>query len=227
MKKPLPALIVLIVLGVLISPLYTPVYPVFAQDNTTPVQKLQRPSGPTNLVQAKRANQASVSATAKPVVVKRIEKVASKSGIAKDKIQKFRDKKRAETAQRVNTKLPEINKTRTDNMSANLVKMTEILAKLETRVAEASNNGKDITEAQNAITQAKADISAAQTAVTEQSQKDYGITVTTESKIAADAKTARDALFNDLKTTHDLVVTARQSLAEAISTASSTLGGQK
>lgn len=224
MRKLLPALIIASSLSVLISPLYTPVYPVFAEETTASKKEAVK-----SLTREHRAAVASKTAEVKSRVHDRIEdkkeKAASRSALAKEKIQRFRDKKRAALAHKINERLPEINQKRTGIMSNHLEKLNEIISKLESKVNEAASSGKDTSAAQNAITEAKSAISAAESAVAEQSQKEYGITVTTETKISEDAKSARETLHTDLKSVHDLVVAARQSVAKAISTTVSTLGG--
>lgn len=212
MKRIFPALIVSSLIAIPVSPLFSPVYPVFAVEPT------------------RATIQQKVASKAAERVVKiedRKEKIASKAATAREKIQLFKDKKRANVAEKINSQLPKINEQRTSHMSDLLARMSEILGKLEVRVAEAAQNGKDTSSAQNAITEAKTAIVAAQTAVDNQEIKEYGITVSTESKIGTDAKTAVSGLQSDLKTVRELVVTAKQAVGKAISTASSTLGGAK
>lgn len=205
MKQLLPALIVSSFLALPISPLFTPVYPVFAQE-----------SSPAPKVSERRIKLEEAK-----------EKIASRAAQAKEKIGKFKDKRRANVASKINTQLPRINEQRTNQLSSSLDRMGEILSKLENRVAEAAANGKDTTDAQNAITDAKTAISTAQTSVDAQAEKEYGIVVSTEGKIGADAKSAVALLQSDLKSIRELVIGAKQSVASAISTSATTLGGNK
>lgn len=212
MKQLLPAFIVSSLIALPLSPLFSPIYPVFAQEDKRVVVREK--------IATKTAERAIKLEAVK-------DKVASREAMAREKIQKFKDKKRANLAERINNQLPRINTQRTTHMSDLLAKMSAILSKLETRVAEAGKNGKDTSKAQNAITEAKTAIQTAQSAVDSQAAKEYGITVTTESKIAQDSKTAVSGLQGDLKSVRELVIAAKQSVAKAISTASSSLGGKQ
>ncbi len=135
------------------------------------------------------------------------EKMASREAELKTKLSKFKDQQKARIAERVNTNLNMINKNQTTKMQKNLAKMTTILDKLQTRVAQITPE----------ITSARSSIATASSAVTAQAAKDYTITVTTESKIRADAMKTRDQLQKDLKATRALVIAAKQSVAKAIS----------
>lgn len=157
----------------------------------------------------------------------RKEQMASREAALKAKLQVFQDKKKAEATQRIDTNLNKVNQKRTANAMQQLDKMSDILNRLDSTVSKASADGKDTTQALAAITSAKSAIDSAKKAVYNQSQKQYNLTVTSESKIKADAQTARDGLKTDLKSIHSLVVAARQVVANAISTTKSTLGGKK
>lgn len=138
----------------------------------------------------------------------RIEKFASRAAELKNKLQTFKNKVKAETAQRVSDNLNKINSNRVNEMNGNLQKMNIILAKLETLPGAAS--------ASTQIASASAAIAIAQAAVTAQSQKDYTIAVTTESTVKADVKKMRDQLMADLQVDRKLVVDAKKSLVNAV-----------
>lgn len=153
----------------------------------------------------------------------RKEKVASREAALKQKLAQFRDKQKAAVATRVNNSLVQINTKRTETMSKHLTKMTEILNRLASKVNGMAD--KDTTTAKEAIQKAKDAVSAAKSAVTTQAEQDYNIVVTTEAGVGQDARASREKLATDLKTTKELVIAARQTVANAISTAVSTLGG--
>lgn len=156
----------------------------------------------------------------------RKDNIASREAALKAKLQVFKDKRKAEVADRVNTNLNMINKKRTDMMMKHLDKMSEILAKVEARVNSAPAD-KDTTAAKKTVADTKAAIDSAKAAVTTQAGNDYTITVTSETTVKTDAKAARDKLFNDLKATHQLVISAKQAVANAIRVTATTLGGLK
>lgn len=161
----------------------------------------------------------------KETLEERKAKIASRAALLKQRLNRFKDKIKAKTVERVNTQLSEINERRTEKMTTHLTRLSEILTKLESRVNEASQSGKNVSSATTAISSAKSAIDAAKEAVETQAGNDYTIQVSSEAAVKSDAMKARDSLHTDLKSVHDLVVTARQAVAKAISTALSTLGG--
>ena len=153
------------------------------------------------------------------------QKIASRAAMFEQKIATFRNKQKATIAQRINLTLATINQNRTQAMTNRLSLMSEILAKLESRVNIASSNGADVSKATEAISAAKTAIQVAEAALAAQSQKDYTIVVSTEAGIGQDAKSSRNSLLTDLKTTQSLITAARQAVANAISVSVSTLKG--
>ncbi len=148
-------------------------------------------------------------------------RIASHEAEVKAKIAAFKDKKKAEIATRVNTNLNKINQKQTGEMLKHLDNMSSILDKLTTRINSNSPNVKDPAAALSAVADARASIDAARTAVQTQAQKDYTITVTTETKIRLDAQTERDQLYKDIMATRKLVIDAKQSVTNAIKVARS------
>lgn len=181
-------------------------------------------------MELRRENIASKQAVIKEKVEERIElrkeKVASREAAFKQKIEQFKDKKKAELASKINENINLINQRRTEQMMMNLAKMSEVLEKLEGKVAEGLANGQNVSDAQTAISTSKTLIDDAKNAVNTQSQQDYTIVVSTELKIKQDATTIRTKLQTDLKAAQDKIVIARQSAANAVSISVSLLGGQ-
>lgn len=139
----------------------------------------------------------------------RKEKMASREAKLKTELIKFKDKKKAEVAERVSTNLNKINQKQTEQMQKHLGTMSLILDKLEARINKNTP----------AIDAARSAISSASAAVTAQTQKDYTITVTTEDKIRTDVKLKRDQLHADLSEIRKMVNNAKKSVADAISNA--------
>lgn len=149
------------------------------------------------------------------------EKIASREAALRLKLQTFKDKKKAEVADRVNTNLNKVNQNQTAQMLKHLDKMSAILDKLESRVESGKPDIKDPTAARTAIASARAAIVSASAAVTTQSQKDYTITVFSEGRIGLDAKVQRDKLHTDLLALRKIVIDAKQSVTNAIRIAKS------
>ncbi len=147
-----------------------------------------------------------------------------KETVLKAKFEQFKDQKRTALALKVDQNLDSVNKNRTTAMSKNLENMTMILEKLQTRTDTASASGKDTTTVNTAIVAARAAVIDAQTSVSIQSGKEYTITATTEASLKNDVKTARDKLYNDLKTVHTQVESARKSVISAYQALASILG---
>lgn len=229
MKKLYTSVILSTLLVLPVTTLYQPLYPVFAEEG--------RPIPIKEKFHERKENVASKTAERKEKITdhkvkvasfsaERKAKVASKEAELKNKLSLFRDKKKASLVEKINHRLLQINSKSTTHFQEMIDKMNKIVERLETKIATEEANGADVTSIRNAVSEAKAAITAAQTAVDTQTEKDYSVVVSTETKVSEDARLAKNNLHNDLKTTHDLMVTARQSLAKAISTAQSNLGGE-
>ena len=149
------------------------------------------------------------------------EKQASKTAALKAKLQAFKDQKKAEIADRVNTNLNKINQNQTAQMEKNLSNISTILDRLEARVNKGAPDIKDPDAAKAAIASARNNIATTSAAVQAQAEKDYTIQVSSEGRIRVDAKTQRDKLHVDLLTLRKKVVDAKQSVANAIRVAKS------
>lgn len=146
--------------------------------------------------------------------------IASEEAKFREKLQTFKDKQKVTVADRVNTNLNKINQNQTDQMLKNLDLMSALLDKLTDRVNQGSPGStpdiKDPTGALQAISDAREVIDTARSAVQTQAQKDYTITVTTETKIRLDAQTKRDQLHTDITDVRKLVIDAKQAVSNAV-----------
>lgn len=165
------------------------VTPTFAQDSST--QRLS--------IENKRLEMASKSSMVRQKIENVRTKIASREASVKLKLAKFKDQQKAAVAERVNTNLNKINQNQTDQMLKHLDKMLILLDKLAD-----DNQG------------SRALIESAKTAVEAQAQKDYTITVTTETKIRADAQAKRNQLHKDINAVRSLVIEAKQSVSNAV-----------
>jgi hypothetical protein len=147
-------------------------------------------------------------------------RIASREAELKAKLDAFKDKNKAQRAERVNTTLVTINKNRTDHYTKFLNNASRILDKLEAR--EASKSG--TSSATAAIADARTAIVTAKAAVATQSAKDYTITVSSETTVKSDAQKSMNSLRNDLKLTLDVVMTAKKAVAHAIQVAATSKG---
>lgn len=151
--------------------------------------------------------------TREAVISKKIEtriedirtRIASREAELKTRLNKFKDKKKAEIAERINKNLNNINQNRTDEMSKHLDIMSGILDRLEARAGKTTE-----------ITESRAMIASASSAVKGQAQKDYTVTVTTEKNIKTDLGKIMTQLQQDLRVVRKQVIDAKQSVAYAI-----------
>jgi|SRR3989344_1052463 len=154
--------------------------------------------------------------TRKEKVVERMEtrkeKMASREATLKQRLLTFKDKKKAERVDKINTNLNRINQKHTQQMMKRLDGMSVILTKLENRAGTTNT------------TAAKAAIETAKLAVASQAENDYTITVTSESKAKEEIKAIKDKLHADLKAANQTVIAAKQALGNAIRVSASSLG---
>jgi len=156
-----------------------------------------------------------------PPARQNVPNIASKAAVLKLKLQSFKDTKKAQTAERVNTNLNNINQNQTAQMQKYLDAMSTILDKLEARINNPTPDIKNPAAAKTAIASARATIATVSAAVSAQAQKDYTIQVTSEGRIGIDAKTQRDKLHTDILAIRKAVIDAKQSVANAIRVAKS------
>lgn len=149
------------------------------------------------------------------------ERLASKTALLKTKLQTFKDQTKATIAERVNANLNQINQNQTRQMQKHLDTMSSILDKLGARVNQPTPDIKNPVTAKEAIASARNVIATASAAVSAQSQKDYTIEVTTESKIRIDAQSMRNKLHTDILAIRKDVIDAKRAVANAIRIAKS------
>ena len=203
---------------------------VLAQDATSsPSPTSTRRQKAQQRVQEIRENYASRAAQRRGEIAEKLaehrQRMASRAAELRERLALFKDKKKAATAERINSVFSLINEKRTEAMRRHLERMSELLDKLQERVDKKITEGKDGATANNAIASASAAIASASTAVDAQALKGYTIKVSSESAVRADAKVTRDALHTDLQGVRKLVIDAKQAVANAIRTAATSLGG--
>lgn len=130
----------------------------------------------------------------------------------KQKLLEIKDARKKALAEQLDINLDTINKNRTASMNTKLVKLSEILTKLETKKAEAETAGKDVSSVDASITAAKEAITTAQDAVAAQTEKDYTAQITNESTLQQNFRTVLTQLKTDLKATQSTVADAKQAV---------------
>ncbi|MBI2622101.1 hypothetical protein HYW66_00500 [Candidatus Microgenomates bacterium] len=188
------------------------VFPVFAQEATPPARIRDQ------------AVQERIK-TAQERVKERKDKIASREATLKERLTVFKDQHKAQAVERVNKNLNLVNDKRVAAMRKHLQRMSELLNKLNNRVNTAKAGGKDVSEAQAAMASASASMAEASAALDLQADKDYSLSVASESAVSQEAKTARDTLHTDLQNVRKLVVEAKQALMNAFRVAATSLKG--
>lgn len=204
-------------------------YPVWAQDatrgGTTRRGKVQERVETRKENVKERVETGGVNRTRRENTTQRIDtmkqRIASREAALKAKLQDFKDKRKAQVAERVNTNLNRINQQRTEQMLKHLNRMSELLSKLENRINQKTPDIKDPTAAKTAIASAKEVISVATNAVNTQAENDYTIDVTSEAAIKSDAQKMREKLHTDLQATRKTVIDAKKAVSNAVRVAKS------
>lgn len=217
--KILPIVIVLAaaVLGVAASSAYlTPMYPVYALTPTA-TQSGVKPLRPVKVLERMASREAKMDSLK--------DKIASRSALFKERLAKFRDKVKANRLQNINNNLAHVNQVRTGVMLKHYNQMSEILTRVEDRVNDAANNGRNMDSAKSSISKARTALNDVKKLIDAQVTKDYTINLTDETAAKGDALASRQQLFNDLKSIHDQLITARQAIGDAIKAALTSMKG--
>lgn len=178
-------------------------YPVLAADSTP------SSSTRTDKIEARKANIQERIASVK-------ERIATKEAALKTRLDAFKNKQKAQIAKRINTNLANINEKITKAMDRHLEVMSGILDKLEARVNANTPDIKDPAAVRSAIAEAKDAIATATAAVDAQAEKDYVLEATSEATIRQDMQGVKEQLRTDLKAVRQLVIDAKQKVANAI-----------
>jgi hypothetical protein len=124
------------------------------------------------------------------------------------KLKTIKDTRKQLTLERVASRSAEINKKRTDQMMNVLDRLTELLSRLEEKINQGNlgNQG----NLSSLIVLARTAIQNAKDAVGVQSQKEYVISITTESALRQTVGQMMSQLEQDLRATREKVIAARK-----------------
>ena len=134
----------------------------------------------------------------------------------KQKLQTLKDEKKKQIVERIDAKMGQINTNRTNRMSEQINKMSEILERVITRAGEAKVEGKDTSAVDAAVATAQSAISAAQSAIATQAGQEYVATITTEEALKNTVGSSMKQLESDLKATHELIIAAKKAVMAAV-----------
>lgn len=154
------------------------------------------------------------------------QEVEKKHQQFQEHLKQVQNKHHAQVAERIHQNLNHVNDTTTSSWLKNINHMNEILAKLEEHLNKAASEGKDISQAQTSVNNAKTQVTAAESALSTQAGKVYTITITDPGHIGPDVKTSRDTLHTDLQNVHQTLKTAKAAVVEATKAVNQALGDQ-
>lgn len=136
----------------------------------------------------------------------------------KEKMSELKDERKKNIIEKLDTRFAAVNKKATDHFTQVLDRMSAVLAKIKTKAVEAKAAGRrdtatldaDIVIAENLISSAKFEI-------TQQADKEYVITLSTEDKLRMDVGKTASSLHADLRDVHKTVIEAKQAVMKAAS----------
>lgn len=132
----------------------------------------------------------------------------------KQKMETIKDERKKETIQNIDVKINELNTKHTENLQQNLTKVTEILDRIDQKVASLEAEGKDTSAITTSSTNARTLISVAAEAIKTQAGKEYIINATDETLLKDEVKKTFAAFRNDIKAAHEKVKAAREAVVQ-------------
>lgn len=136
----------------------------------------------------------------------------------KEKLEEIRDQKKKKIVEKVDGNISTLNQKWINRWNETLTRLSEILIKIQTRTDEAAQNGKNVTNVNQAISDAEVSIAGAKTAVDAQSTKTYTISISTEDNLGQDVKATISSFHADIKSTRETIEAARRAVANVLST---------
>ncbi len=147
----------------------------------------------------------------------RLEKkseMAVKKAKFEEQLQTLKDETKKQIAEKISERLTTSNTNATNRMFEIIDKLNEIMLRIEAKVTDAKTNGIDTTVQDEGIQNAKLAIQGASDAITEQAAKEYIITVGDDTTLRNDVGTVVSQQKQDLRTTYELVRSARQAVRQ-------------
>lgn len=144
------------------------------------------------------------------------ESLRLKKAELQQRLLSIRDAKKRALVTRINDKMVDANKRRTQHMLDVLERLRSLLDRLAQKAEVAKAETKDVTLVEQAITEARTSIDTAQSAVVSQAAKIYTIEASSEANLKTIVGKAVSQLHFDLKAVHQLVIAAKQKVAGVI-----------
>ncbi len=139
------------------------------------------------------------------------EEHAAKRQEFQEKLAELKSARKQKIVENTDERLVKLNETRTDRLSEHLNTMSEILDRIEGKVADLDNS----TDVDKAIEEARAAIETAQSAVEAQAGNEYIVDIVGESELKTVVKAVVDEFKADMKALIGLVKDAHKETREA------------
>lgn len=131
------------------------------------------------------------------------------------KLQAIRDEKKQAVVERIDAKIATVNANRTARMSEAISRMRSVLEKIQEKGDAAKTEDKDTTTLDAAIATSETALENAQIAVDAQADKEYIVTIESDTTLKSTVGKTVKQLQQDLQDTHKLVVDAKQAVMNA------------
>ena len=140
--------------------------------------------------------------------------MAAKKAEFEEQLKTLKDETKKQIAEKISERLTTSNTNATNRMFEVIDKLNEIMLKIESKIENAKTNGIDTTIQDAGVQNAKSAIQAASDAITEQAAKEYIITVGDDTTLRSDVEIIVSQQKQDLRTTYELVRSARQAVRQ-------------
>lgn len=143
------------------------------------------------------------------------EKNASRAAEFKANLEKIRDERKKKIVENVSARISDRNEAWVLHWKSVLDRLVKIIDKMETKVTEFKEAGKDTSEAKTAVSKARTAISDAQAKVNTQAGKTYPITITTEAGLGKDVSLVVNTFHTDVEAVIESINAARSAVRDA------------
>lgn len=130
----------------------------------------------------------------------------------KAKIASFKNEKKKEKVENIQGRITAFVAKRIEAMTLHITKMNDLVVLNQTQATQ-KGTGKDTTAFDAAALSALAAINAAKDAILTLSNKQYVVTVTSETSVKSDVQTVKNAIETDMKAANELLKKARRSVS--------------
>ena len=142
-------------------------------------------------------------------------RIEQKRAELKERLRRIRDENKRKIVERIDRQIDALNERLLKHFTGVLNKIEGILSRISDRADRAESNGSDVSSVRSAITATQDKISAARTAIINQTGKTYTIEVTGEERLKVDVGLVRQALHSDLTRVREVVKAARAAARDA------------